>query len=276
MKEYAKNIVKQSSNELQARNKLREYLQVLFLSALQRKGAMISLAFHGGTALRFIYQLPRYSEDLDFTLERKADKFNLEEILKTAQKIFHLQGFETTIKFNLEKTVQNAFLRFPGLLYEMNLSPHQTETLAIKIEVDTNPPTGTVLVTTLVRKYITLQIQHHDQASLLSGKLNAFFTRSFTKGRDLYDLLWYLSDPQWPPPNFKMMNNALRQYNYKGPVLTDQNWKSLLLEKMESVNFDQARKDVAPFLEFQHEIDLLTRENLVRLLKKQVRRSFPF
>jgi len=214
MKEYARNLVSQATNGLQARNKLREYLQALFLSALHRQGAMIPLAFHGGTALRFIYQLPRYSEDLDFTLERKEDEFRLDKILKTAQRFFHQQGFETTIKFNLKKTVQNAFFRFPGLLYDLNLSPRQTETLAIKIEVDTNSPAETILEITLVRKYVTLQIQHHNQASLFSGKLYAFFTRSYVKGRDLYDLLWYLSDPQWPPPNFKMLNNALRQYDY--------------------------------------------------------------
>jgi hypothetical protein len=43
------------------RNLLREYLQARILAELQRAGAMLSLAFQGGTALRFLYGLPRYS-----------------------------------------------------------------------------------------------------------------------------------------------------------------------------------------------------------------------
>ena len=70
MKEYLAQLVRSSPTPAHGRNATREYLQARILAALQRAGAMIPLAFHGGTALRFLYNSQRYSEDLDFALER--------------------------------------------------------------------------------------------------------------------------------------------------------------------------------------------------------------
>ena len=81
--------------------------------------------------------------------------------------------------------------------------------LMVKVEVDTKPPAGAVVTTSVVRRHIMLHIQHHDRASLLAGKLHAVLQRPYLKGRDVYDTLWYLSDPTWPAPNFTMLNNAL-------------------------------------------------------------------
>jgi hypothetical protein len=117
------------------------------------------------------------------------------------------------LKVNDQKTVHSAFVRFPGLLFELGLSSQQNEVLAVKIEVDTNPPPGAGLSTTVVRRFVVLQLYHHDQASLLSGKLYAILQKPYAKGRDIYDLLWYLSNPSWPQPNLALLNNALIQTN---------------------------------------------------------------
>ena len=63
-----------------------EYLQMRILHSLQSVGAMIPLAFHGGTALRILYQLPRYSEDLDFALERQSEQYDFRKYLTTIQR----------------------------------------------------------------------------------------------------------------------------------------------------------------------------------------------
>lgn len=89
----------------------------------------------------------------------------------------------------------NAWIRFRGLLYEMGLSGQREEVFSLRLEVDTDPPQGAGLDTTVVRRYVTLQLHHHNRPSLFAGKIHAILQRSFTKGRDLYDLLWYLSDP---------------------------------------------------------------------------------
>ena len=72
------------------------------------------------------------------------------------------------------------------------------------------------MVTTVIRRHLLLNLQHHDQASLLAGKLHAILQRKYLKGRDIYDLLWYLSNPNWPAPNFEMLNHALQQTGWEG------------------------------------------------------------
>nr|MDQ3007495.1 nucleotidyl transferase AbiEii/AbiGii toxin family protein [Chloroflexota bacterium] len=261
MKEHLATLLRPVSNSNEARNQAREYLQALILQSLQRAGAMTALTFHGGTALRFLFSLPRYSEDLDFALERSSNSYNFRSRLQTIRRDLEMQGYAITLKVSDQKTVHSAFVRFPGLLYELNLSPHRDEMLAVKLEVDTKPPAGARLATSLVRRHVLLNLQHHDQASLLAGKLHAILQRPYLKGRDLYDLMWYLSDREWPLPNLDLLNNALKQTGWAGAALTASNWREAVREKIESIPWEQALDDVRPFLESQHEISLLTKEN---------------
>ena len=211
MKAYIEQLLRDITDPIAGRNLVREYLQARILESLQRAGAMVPLAFHGGTALRFLYTIPRFSEDLDFALEKPEAGYDFRAYLQTIQDEFVKEGYQVGINLNERKTVNSAFVRFNNLLYEYGLSPHRDEVLAVKIEVDTHPPAGAGLETTLIRRHVTLRLQHHDRASLLAGKLHALFQRRYVKGRDLYDLMWYLSDPDWPAPNLALLQNALQQ-----------------------------------------------------------------
>jgi hypothetical protein len=267
MKEYLKTLIQSASSPVEGHNLGREYLQALTLQSLQRTGAMIAIAFHGGTALRFLYSLPRYSEDLDFALERPSNSYNFRSYLQSIRNDLETQGYKITLKVSDQKTVHSAFIRFPGLPYELKLSPHPEEVLAVKIEIDTNPPAGASLDTSLVRRHVMLNLQHHDRASLLAGKLHAILQRPFLKGRDLYDLIWYLSDRDWPDPNLVLLNNALTQTGWTGPTVHTKNWREILRSKIEAMSFEQAWNDVRPFLEPHEDSSLLNKDNLVRLLK---------
>lgn len=130
------------------------------------------------------------------------------------------------------------------------------------------PPAGAGLTTSLVRHHVLLNLHHHDQASLLAGKLHAILQRPHLKGRDLYDLLWYLSDRTWPHPNLTLLNNALAQTNWNGEIVTTENWRDIVQLRIESVLWEQALNDVRPFLASQYEVELLTKENLIKLLKR--------
>ena len=266
MKEYLKDLIQSASSPVEALNQTREYIQALILQGLQRAGAMTALAFHGGTSLRFLYSLPRYSEDLDFALEGNTERYDFRSILQAIRKDIEAQGYNLHLKVNDQKTVHSAFIRFSGLPYELNLSPHRDETLAVKLEVDTRPPAGAMLETSLVRRHVLLNIQHHDRASLLAGKLHAILQRPYMKGRDLYDLIWYLSDRNWPAPNLMLLNHALAQTDWSGPNLTLENWREVVRTRIEAVSFEQASMDVRPFLVSDEDIKLVSRENLLRLL----------
>jgi hypothetical protein len=269
MKAYIEQLIRDAADPIQGRNLVREYLQARILEGLQHAGAMIHLAFQDGTALRFLYAIPRYSEDLDFALENPGAGYDFRAYLRAIQVEFEKEGYHIGIKLNGRKTVNFAFLRFYTLLYEFGLSPQRDDVLAVKIEVDTNPPAGAGLQTTLIRRHVTLRLQHHDRASLLAGKLHALFQRRYVKGRDLYDLLWYLSDPSWPDPNLPLLQNALQQTGWDGPIPNESNWRDILCQRLGAINWKKSASDVRPFLERSNEVALLTQENFKKLLGSQ-------
>jgi hypothetical protein len=267
VKDYLASQVQAASSPAQGRNAAREYLQARLLGALQRTGAMIPLAFHGGTALRFLYATQRYSEDLDFALEGSRERYDFRGYLRAIQTELQAEGYGSEIKVNDQKVVHSAFVRFPGLLYELGLSPHRDEVLAVKLEVDTNPPAGAGLATTVVRRHVILRLQHHDRASLLAGKLHAILQRPYLKGRDLYDLLWYLSAPDWPAPNLTLLNNALAQTGWPSPALDETSWRPAVAARLRGADWTQAVADVRPFLESGADVGLLTWDNLAQVLR---------
>lgn len=273
MKEDLRLRIQGSSGPLEARNRAREYLQARILSSLQRSGAMIPLAFQGGTALRFLYSIHRYSEDLDFALERPDRGYDFMAYLRNVQSDLKQEGYAVEIRANDQKTVHSAFVRFPGLFYDLGLSPHPNEAFSIKVEVDTRPPAGAGLETTVVRRHVTLHLQHHDPASLLAGKLHAILHRPYPKGRDVYDLIWYLSDPSWPAPNLTMLNNALHQTGWTGGELTQESWREAVRARFRDIDWTRILADVKPFLEIPGEVDLLTEETVVKVLGRQGRRE---
>jgi hypothetical protein len=138
--------------------------------------------------------------------------------------------------------------------------------LVVKIEVDTHPPPGAALVTTVVRRHVILHLQHHDRASLLAGKLHALLQRPYLKGRDVYDLVWFLSDPDWPEPNLTMLNNALEQTGWEGPVLSERTWRNVVRDRLESAPWDRVVDDLYPFLEPRADSTLLNRETVMQVL----------
>lgn len=268
MKETLRRLTSQAPDGPQARNLVREYLQARILQGLQRRGAMIPLAFQGGTALRFLYDLPRFSEDLDFALERRdRGAFDLPRITKRLASEFSKEGYEIDFKVGTDRVVHSSLIRFPGLYHELGLSGHRAETLAVRIDVDTNPPEGAVLVTTLVRRHVVLNLQHHDRGSLLAGKLHAVLQRPYAKGRDYFDLFWYLSAPDWPEPNLTLLNNALRQTRWEGDPIRRDAWREVLHNRVEGASWARLLQDVEPFLEAPLDAALFTRENLLSLLR---------
>lgn len=187
--------------------------------------------------------------------------------MQAIQDEFKKEGYQVGVKLNDKKTVNSAFMRFSVLLYEFGLSAHRDEVLAVKIEVDTNPPAGAGLDVTLIRRHVTLRLQHHDRATLLAGKLHALLQRPYVKGRDLFDLMWYLSDPDWPIPNLTFLRNALQQTGWDGPFPKEENWRIILRQRLERIDWKKSIADVKPFLERADELELLTSDSIERLLR---------
>lgn len=160
MKEQLLETVRDAPDPGAALNLAREYLQARILLALQEAGAMIPLAFQGGTALRFLFGLPRFSEDLDFALER-PERGDL-EIPRLAERLvaqFEREGYAVASRRKVDRVVQSIMVSFPGLLYDIGLAPEPSRRLNVRIEVDTNPPGGAGLATTVIRRHAVLNLQ---------------------------------------------------------------------------------------------------------------------
>lgn len=266
MKEFLRQQLTPVKDPLGKTNLAREYLQARILQSLQEDGAFLNWAFLGGTALRFLYRIPRYSEDLDFSLADPSHLCLFEEMLRKVKTRLNREEYTVDIKVSREKTVRSAFIKFSGLPFELGISPHKSEVFSIKLEVDTCPPPGAGTETTLCRRFVTVNVLHYDKASLLAGKLHACLTRQYAKGRDWYDLLWYLADRTWPAPNLVQLQNALNQT--QGASAPDsKEWKQLLLSRLNELDCRKLIDDVTPFLEHPEEAELLNAQNLRAMLK---------
>ena len=128
------------------------------------------------------------------------------------------------------------------------------------------PPAGAGLEVSLVRRHTTLRLYHHDRSSLLAGKLHAVLRRPCTKGRDLYDLIWYLSAPDWPAPNLSLLNAALYQNGWDGEEMVPDSWRHRVRDRLDVLDWERATADVRPFLERQEDVELVTSANALELL----------
>jgi len=266
MKDYLVQIVAQQPSDFMKRSVAREYLQARILETLQDRGAFLKWAFVGGTALRFLFGMPRYSEDLDFSLVVPERENTFAPLMHKVSSAFEAEGYLNDIQVRDKGAVKSAFIKFRGLLSELAISPREEQILSIRVEIDTNPPAGATTTTTVIRRFVALNLLHYDRPSLLAGKLHAVLARAYTKGRDLFDLVWYLTDRTWPEPNFTFLNNALAQTGWSGSELIAANWRRIVVKRMEKIHWDRAVKDVSPFLERSQDVKLLTLGNLRNLL----------
>ncbi len=240
-------------------NRSRELLQIIVLKILHDKGIFNNLAFTGGTALRILFDLRRFSEDLDFSLVHKKG-YDFSYINSELMRGFKLHGLNMESKPKTKTNVHSAFLKFSGLLKELGLSPLADQKLSVKIDIDTNPPAGGNIKNTPINKTFMLNIAHFDLPSMFATKLHACFYRKFTKGRDFYDFIWYLTNKI--KPNYTLLNNAIKQTQGKNPKITENNINAFLLENIKRINFDLAKKDVERFLQDKSELKLFDFETM--------------
>jgi predicted nucleotidyltransferase component of viral defense system len=244
---------------------LAEVLQHLILHSLYRHGAFRHLIFTGGTALRILYHTNRYSEDLDFSLGR-ARGFAFRALLEKMQRDLALQQLPCEVVPQGRATVAKADLRFPGLLHEFGLSPLKGHQLTVKVEVDRRPPAGGVKEIALVTSPVSYTVTTFDLPSLFATKLHAIFFRGHVKGRDYYDLVWFLG--RGVQPNFRLLNHAIRQTEGAGHDLRQDDFKRRLTQHLEAVDLKRIRAEVERFVLNREEVKLLTLDAITSLLRQ--------
>ncbi len=264
MKEEALSLIKDVSDPAQKLNILREYVQVQALRSLHESEAFSNLSFVGGTALRFLFDLPRFSEDLDFALDN-PNGYRPESWMKKVKNDLSLAGFDTSLKWNARTTVHRAWIKIEGLLHEAGLAAMKSQKLSIKLEIDTNPPAGARSVRDLITRHAMLSINHYDLSSLMAGKVHALLTRQYSKGRDWYDLLWYRGKVPPVEPNLGQLQQALDQTQGAG-AMDSAGWKGHLIKTLDNLDGTAIAADVKSFLEHPSDATLLTIENIRSVL----------
>ncbi len=264
MKEIALQIAREAKG--QKLNALREYLQNYILFLMQKAGMSGSLYFVGGTALRFLYRIRRYSEDLDFSASGGWLAGDFSRFMNKVEEQLEKAGYVCVVKTDSEKVVQKARIGFGGLLYEAGLSHRKEHRLSVHIDIDINPPAGWVGEKTIVDVHMPVVLQHYDLSSMYAGKLHAVLLREYVKGRDLYDLFWYRTRQKELLPNYTLLNNAIAQGMEGFVAVTRDNWLEILEGRVRGLDWKVVENDVLPFLEFRDDLETFTHENLLRCL----------
>lgn len=192
-------------------NVVREYLQIAVLKSIYQSKYGQDLSFVGGTCLRICYDLKRYSEDLDFTLDGKTTNYDFQRLVHLVQKDLSLRSIEADVKISEDKTVQKAFVKAINVLDTLGLSRIKGQKLHIKIEVDTNSVNIRYgqRESFFVSKYNEIfPILKHELKTLFAGKVLAVLCRPYRRGRDFYDLIWYLN--RRAKMNLCYLNEGLR------------------------------------------------------------------
>ena len=261
------------------KNGIKEVVQEIVLCGLSRAGFFKEAAFYGGTALRIFYCLDRFSEDLDFSLMAPNPDFDLSRYFPALERELAAYGFNFKVEDRakaIDSDIRSAFLK--GNTREHMLVFYADERLArsfsgndtikIKFEVDTTPPA----FATFERKYRLLPIPYevnlYDMPSLFAGKLHAVICRAWksrVKGRDLYDYVFYLS--QGTPVNLRHLNARLVDSGFDGARedMTLEEIKDILHRRFESIDYDQARQDVLPFIKNPSAVEIWSKDFFIAI-----------
>lgn len=234
-------------------NALKEITQEVALYSLYKVGFFQHVSFLGGTSLRILHGLDRFSEDLDFSTLKPDSKFDLMGLLEKAMMHMNAYGYDLNIdqKDLTDKNVQSRFLKDDSIKKVLTFKHTQDlrSKIKIKIEVDTNPPPGAKQVVEYVDFPMDFPVVAHDLPSLFAGKLHALLCRPYPKGRDWYDFLWYIS--HGIKPNLDFFQNAIWQLGpwANSSVKVDQEFiKNNLHKKIQSLNWQDVALDVRKFL----------------------------
>lgn len=267
-------------NSIDETNAMKEIIQEIVICGLSRGGFFNEAAFYGGTALRIFYGLNRFSEDLDFALLKPNKDFDLSKYFPFIEKEVQAHGLNLSIT-EKEKTkdsnIMSAFLKGDTKEHILMFFPNENmqnttslKNIKIKFEVDINPPSGAKYDL----KYKLLpsphQVKLYDEASLFAGKIHAILCRNWnyrTKGRDLYDYIFYLSKNI--SVNLELVKEKLIDSNvFKGNDNFDITvLKEMLINKFNEINYNDAKEDVIAFIEDKDSLNLWTKEFFTEITK---------
>ena len=267
-------------NEEEILSALRGIMQEITLAGLSRTDFFEKAAFYGGTALRIFYGLERYSEDLDFSLIKPDSNFSIEPYFKAVIDEFKSLGLTVSIK-EKKKTKQtaidSAFLKAETIWQEIVLEDiiketgvRSNKTLKIKIEVDRQPPLNFKTEEKLLLRPFSFYVKCFTKPSLFAGKMHALLFRKWknrVKGRDWYDLEWYIKKGI-PLDVNHFLARAKDTNDWQDDRISNEQIIKLFDTKIKSVSFSSIKEDVVRFIKNDDVLNIWSPEYFKDLIEK--------
>lgn len=255
------------TTEQRKRNAIYEVNQQVILAGLYAGGFFENAAFYGGTCLRIFHGLQRFSEDMDFSLLAKDDKFDFTKYFPAIVDIFAMVGRKVEIIKKDKRAfgnVDSAFLKDNTDVYDITF---QTEkSIKIKIEVDTCPPLDFRTEQKLLLMPHSFMTRCFTLPDLFAGKMHALVFRGWknrVKGRDWYDFEWYVRNNI--PLDFHHLAERCRQFNNE--EITIESFKEKLLYRLSTADIRQVKADVLPFIHNPRDIEIWSNDYFVQLAR---------
>lgn len=264
-------------------NALKEIIQEVALLGLWRSKFYEKAVFYGGSALRILYGLDRFSEDLDFSLIRPDQGFDIKKHLNSIATELESWGFEVStekLKKKVQGPIDSAFIKANTLIHLLKVNTglkiQRNKVMKIKLEFDQDPAIGFTSEVKYHLNPMAFSIKTMSLPSLFGGKAHALLCRTERnniKGRDWYDLIWYVK--AGVPCDLHYLGNKMIQTGHleADQTLSEDMFHELLCKKADKIDFDIARKDVEPFLKDarqKEELSLWSREFFTDYLIKEV------
>jgi predicted nucleotidyltransferase component of viral defense system len=257
-------------------NALKEVYQEIALLGLYRGGFFQKAAFYGGTALRIVYGLDRFSEDMDFTLLEKDSDFDIETYFPYVIDEFEALGIKISLRKKTklqESAIESAFLKNDTSIHTLDIEIddlsnilggiHSGKKLKIKFEVDTNPPLKFQTTSHTLLLPTTFNITAMTLSNLYAGKLHAVLFRNWktrVKGRDWYDFEWYVK--RGVKVNLEHLQERMQGSGdwESENTLTEEKLKTLLKERIDTLDIEKAKEDVQVFIRDRSALDFWSRD----------------
>jgi len=243
-------------SENDRRNAIHEIMQEITLAGLYRSGFFDKAAFYGGTCLRIFHSMPRFSEDLDFSLVAKVDLFNIEDYFPAIVAEFKAMGRDVTI-------TKKVSLKDNTDIYDLAFQTEQT--VKIKIEVDTNPPLEFQTEQKLLLQPFSFMTRCFVLPDMFAGKMHALLFRNWktrVKGRDWYDFEWYVRNQV--PLDLNHLQVRTRQFN--GIDMSKEEFIYKLKARLSSTDIELVKRDVAPFVKDETMLEIWSNDYFVQLV----------
>lgn len=257
-------------DEMPQIDKLREILQQTALLGLARHQFFEHAVFYGGTALRILHGLERYSEDLDFSLIKPNPHFNFHPFLTGMHQELEAMGFQLDVltrEKNRETGIWSAFLKANTLTLLLSIEEksrikgvHPEQKIQIKLEIDVDPPSSPIPTESkLVKNPVPFYVTTYRLSDLFAGKMHAVLCRAWqkrVKGRDWYDLVWYIQ--RNIPLHLAYLRERMIQTKHLQPneVFGESQLQERLRRRIQEVDWESAKSDVAMFIVDKQRLDL--------------------